>query len=117
MEELEVYTISMELSDKIWKIVFGWEYFEKNAIGIQLIRAADSVSANISEGFGRFHYNESKHFLYYSRGSLFETRTWLKKANTRNLISNQEYEDLEKQYIRLGVKLNNLIKAIGNKPA
>lgn len=116
LENLEVYSISMELSEKIWALVNSWSLFEKNSIGIQIVRAADSVSANISEGFGRYHYNESKHFLYYARGSLFETRTWLKKAMSRNLIKESDYEELERQYIRLGVKLNNYIKVIGKSP-
>jgi four helix bundle protein len=62
LEKLEVYQISMTIGEKIWDIVKSWSYFEKNTIGSQLVIAADSVSANISEGYGRYHFNESKHF-------------------------------------------------------
>jgi four helix bundle protein len=113
LEKLEVYQISMALGEKIWEIIKSWSYFEKDTIGKQLVRAADSVSANISEGYGRYHFNDSKNFLYYARGSLYETNTWLKKARTRNLISQENYDDLEQQSTRLGVKLNNFIKVIG----
>jgi len=37
----------------------------------------DSIAANLSEGFGRYHYKEKKNFSYYSIGSLYETKTWI----------------------------------------
>lgn len=78
IEDLTIYSMSIELSNQIWKEVIKWDAFSKNTIGKQLVRAADSISANISEGFGRYHYKEEKQFLYYARGSLFETKTLLK---------------------------------------
>ena len=113
LEKLEVYEISMKLAEKIWIIVKPWSFFEKDTIGKQLVRAIDSVAANISEGYGRYHFNDSKNFLFFARGSLYETQTWLKKANTRNLISHEDYDDLKQEIKRLAVKLNNFIKVIG----
>jgi four helix bundle protein len=75
LEELHVYSLSMEMAEKIWNIVIGWDFFLKDTIGRQLIRAADSIAANLSEGYGRYHYKENINFSYYSRGSLFETKT------------------------------------------
>jgi len=66
LEELNVYILSMELGDKSWEIINHWDYFLKDTLGKQLIRAVDSVAANISEGFGRYHFNEAKHFGYYA---------------------------------------------------
>jgi four helix bundle protein len=45
----------MEISDEIWNLVNSWNSFEKYSIGTQLVRAADSISLNISEGYGRFY--------------------------------------------------------------
>jgi len=73
LEELQVYQLAMEMAEKIWIIVVNWNYFEKDTIGKQFVRAADSIAANLSEGFGRYFYKENKQFCYYSRGSLFET--------------------------------------------
>ena len=87
LDELRVYTLSMEMGEKVWNIVVGWNYFEKDTVGKQLVRAVDSVAANLSEGFGRYHYKETINFGYYSRGSLYETRTWLTKAHNRDLFS------------------------------
>ena len=49
LEELRVYTLSMETGEKVWNIVTGWNYFEKDTVGRQLVRAVDSVAANLSE--------------------------------------------------------------------
>jgi len=113
LEDLEIYQLSMEVGEKIWSIVDKWNYFEKDTIGKQIIKATDSIAANISEGFGRFHYKESKQFNYYARGSLFETKTWLRKAYHRNLLSENIFKQLTKDLDIIGVKLNNYIKSIG----
>ena len=52
LEELRIYQLPMSLAEKIWQIVVKWDYFAKDTIGKQLVRSADSVSANLSEGFG-----------------------------------------------------------------
>ncbi|WP_218134326.1 four helix bundle protein [Mucilaginibacter sp. P25] len=63
----------------------------------QANRSSDSIGANIAEGFGRFHYKENKKFCYFGRGSVIETKGWLKKANTRSLISDEDYQTLLKE--------------------
>jgi four helix bundle protein len=92
LEELNGYKLSMEMAERIWEIVLKWDYFQKDTMGKQLVRAADSIAANLSEGFGRYHYKENVNFSYYSRGSLFETKTWLTKAHNRNLIPDDSFE-------------------------
>lgn len=114
LEELRVYQMSMEIGEKVWKIVINWDYFLKDTIGKQLVRSVDSIAANLSEGFGRFHYKEAKNFSYYSRGSLYETKTWLTKAYNRNLITQEEFQIFQKDINNIGVKLNNYIKSIGS---
>jgi four helix bundle protein len=115
LENLEIYAIAMDIGNQVWQLVTSWNYFERDTLGKQLVRAADSVAANISEGFGRYHFNDAKHFFYFARGSLFETKTWLKKAKQRCLISQEKYYELEVLINRLGVKLNNFIKTTGAK--
>ena len=115
IEELQVYNLSMDIAERVWSIIYKWNYFEKDTIGKQLIRAIDSVAANLSEGYGRFHYKENKNFCYYSRGSLYESKTWITKAFNRALISDVDYESLKSDINTIGVKLNNYIKSIGNK--
>lgn len=117
LEELQVYQLSMELGEKVWNIVKDWNYFEKGTIGKHLVRAVDSVAANISEGFGRFHFKDAKKFYYYSRGSLYETKTWVTKAKIRTLITEEDFSGFEKDLNSLGIKLNNYINSIGKSNA
>ncbi len=115
LEELRVYALSMEMGEKVWNIVVGWNYFEMDTVGKQLVRAVDSVAANLSEGFGRYHYKETINFGYYSRGSLYETRTWLTKAHNRGLITGEVFQKFMMEIDDIGVKLNNYIRSIGKK--
>ena len=94
-------------------MVAKWEYFAKDTVGKQLVRSADSIAANIAEGFGRYHYKENKNFCYFSRGSIIETKSWLKKSNTRQLLSKDQFEELFQKLEVIQIKLNAYIKFIG----
>ena len=111
LDEFNVYNLSLELADEVWKLVQKWNYFEKDTIGKQLVRAVDSISANLSEGLGRYHFKESKNFGYYARGSLFETKTWLVKAKNRELLSEEIFNNLISKLDVLGKRLNTYIKS------
>ena len=115
LEEIRVYNFALDLAEKIWIIVSEWSYFDKDTIGKQLVRAVDSVAANISEGYGRYYYKENKQFCYYSRGSLYETKTWLIKAHKRSLIDVETFNSFQKDIEKIGIKLNNYINSIGKK--
>ena len=116
LEEFRVYQMAMDIGEEVWSIVEKWDYFAKDTIGKQFVRAIDSVAANLSEGFGRYHYKEAKHFSYYSRGSLYESKTWLTKANNRKLVTDENIERLIAEMDSIGVKLNNYINSIGKMP-
>lgn len=113
IEELNVYNLSMEIGEKVWTIIDKWDFFAKDTVGKQLVRAVDSIAANLSEGFGRYHYLENKHFGYYSRGSLYETKTWITKAHNRKLINDPDFHSLLSDIDYIGKMLNNYIKSIG----
>jgi four helix bundle protein len=81
----------------VWRLVDQWNYFAKTTIGKQFVDAADSISANIAEGYGRFFFKDRKNFCYYSRGSLMETKNWAYKAFNRGLLEQEAYDNsLEK---------------------
>ena len=113
LKDLKVYNNAMEIGEKTWEIVGRWKYSEKDTLGKQLVRSIDPVAANLSEGFGRYHYAETKNFCYYARGSLYETKTWLEKANNRSLITESQFHQLSESIERLGKMLNKYIKSIG----
>ena len=113
LEEFRVYQLAMDLGEEVWDVVIKWDFFAKDTIGKQLVRAIDSVAANLSEGYGRYHYKEAKNFSYYSRGSLYETKTWLTKAKNRNLLNEETFTKMMSTINDISVKLNNYIKSIG----
>ena len=115
IEDLEIYLLAEKFGDQVWSIMTEWPYFVKDGFGKQLSNAADSIGANIAEGFGRYHYKENKNFCYFSRGSIIETKAWLRKARNRNLITEQQFDDLIGQLETIHHKLNIYIKAIGRK--
>jgi four helix bundle protein len=113
LEDLEIYKLAMDLGEAVHEQVITWSYFQKDTIGKQLVRSADSVAANLSEGVGRYHFKEKKNFSYYSRGSLFETKTWIIKARNRKYIKPALCKTLVADIDKLGIKINNYIKKIG----
>ena len=100
-----------ELADKVWNICTRWDYFAKGKIGKQLVRAVDSISANLAEGHGRYHFRDRLRFCYYARGSLEETKAWLSKAERRSLMPEEQSPVKEITEI-LPKKLNAHIRSI-----
>ncbi len=112
IDDLQVYSESMILADDAWRIVSRWDRFERETIGKQLVRAADSVGANIAEGYGRYHYGEKRQFCYYARGSLFEFKAWIEKAAARGLLGEEELETSRGRAERLGKLLNGYVRSL-----
>jgi four helix bundle protein len=115
VSDLEIYKLCMQIGEQTYKIVTEWDNFNRNTIGYQLIRSVDSIPANISEGFGRYHYKDQRRFCYFARGSLFETKTWLMKAKERIPENNAVIESVLNQISNLLFKLNAFIKYLSNQ--
>jgi four helix bundle protein len=113
LNDLEIYREAMEVGEEIWSMVTNWDFFAKDTIGKQIVRAADSVAANLSEGYGRFHFKENQKFCYYSRGSAEETQTWLEKAARRNLVERESARALYDSIVTLKKRINAYIHSIG----
>ncbi len=111
-ENLRVYVLSEELADVIWEISCEWPHFDRDTVGKQIVRSADSVVANIAEGTGRYGIQDNKRFAYIARGSLNETKHWLRRAYKRNLLKEDEIQRLRPILDELGPKLNAYIKSI-----
>ncbi|PIQ91874.1 MAG: four helix bundle protein [Candidatus Nealsonbacteria bacterium CG_4_10_14_0_2_um_filter_39_15] len=112
LEELSIFRISDQLSDSVWDIVSKWDYFAKKTIGEQWVRATDSIAANITEGYGRYFFGEYIVFLYYARGSLYESMFWLEKAHKRLLINDYLYRELKEKFDKLPIEINKVIKVV-----
>jgi four helix bundle protein len=115
-ENLVVYQLAEKLSDEIWAVVGGWDFFPKDTVGKQLVRSADSIGANIAEGTGRGSFQDNRRFVRNARGSLNETRHWLRRAHQRKLIPAENTERIRPLIDELSPKLNAYLRSIGPVP-
>ena len=115
LEDLEIYQVALEIGDDVWDIVMNWHYFAQKITGAQFVDAADSISSNIAEGYGRYSYKDRKQFCYYSRDSLMETKNWVTKTFKRTLINKKESDLLIEKLQNLHHKLNVYIKKLKEK--
>ena len=116
LEELRVYLLAEAVADAIWDEVVTWEPFAKDTVGKQLVRAADSIGANIAEGYGRGSFLDNKRFVKIARGSLYEVRHFLRRADKRGLISAEQRKHLHPLLRELPPTLNGYLKSIGRVP-
>ena len=114
-ENLRVYQLAEEIADLAWEVVGGWEHLAQQTAGIQFIKSADSMGANIAEGSGRESPAEKKRFAKIARGSLFEVKHWLRRVYERQLLSDSEVKLFQKLIEELTPKLSAYINAIGKK--
>src|SRR5438132_5580594 len=94
-ENLAVYQLAERLADELWNVVCAWDNFAKDTIGKQLVRSADSIGANIAEGTGRQSFQDNKRFVRIARGSLYETKHWLRQAFKRKLLKENQVASLK----------------------
>jgi four helix bundle protein len=111
-EHLEVYRLAEELADAVWDLVIRWDGFARDTVAKQLARAADSIGANIAEGTGRGTYKDNEHFAKIGRGSLNETRHFLRRAYRRKLLTSSQIDQLQPLIKELGPRLNAYIRSI-----
>jgi four helix bundle protein len=114
-ETLEIYRLAEELADRIWFVVYTWSYLAQCTVGIQLVKSADSIGANIAEGSGRGSDKDYIRFLKIARGSLYETKHWLRRAYRRKLLKKPDIDELTILIRALIPKHNAYIRAV-SKP-
>ncbi len=82
---LDAYRRSFALATAVAADVRRWEKVDLWTCGVQTIRAADSIGANIAEAYGRDTFRDRRRQLYVARGSAFELEHWLELAAARGL--------------------------------
>ena len=109
-DSIDAYNTAFNLSNYIWDVVIKWDNFAKSTVGRQLVTSADSISANVAEGFGRYHKKDKIRFYRYSNGSLLESMDWINKSKHRGLITPEEFDFIRSSQDKLPFELNRLIK-------
>jgi four helix bundle protein len=105
--ELVAYRVAVAVADELHRATSAWSSFDRWSIGLQLLRAADSVGANIAEASGRWHGADRRRLLFVARGSLLETEHWVLRAQARGLLG----EELDSRLEEAARTLNGLIKS------
>jgi four helix bundle protein len=111
-EKLRIYQLAEKLADRIWQIVVKWNYFAKITIGKQIVAAADGVGSNIAEGSGRGSLQDNRRFIKIARGSLYETKHWLRRCYKRQLLTESEISELKPIIDELLPKLNAYYRSV-----
>ena len=105
-EDLEVWKFCRDLRNTLTDLAKSLPGEEKYRLTDQMVRAARSVTNNVAEGYGRFHYKESMQFYRQSRGSLYELIDHLDICQDQKYIKNDQFIKYKEQCTR-GIKLIN----------
>jgi four helix bundle protein len=109
-ENLRIYNLAEVLADEVWFIVRKWDHFARDTVGKQVVRAADSIGANIAEGLGRGTYKDNRQFGRMARGSLYETKHFLRRAFRRELVDKKAVARIKPVVDELAPKLNSYLR-------
>ena len=114
LNKINSYKVAFGVSSYVWGIIIEWDNFLKNTIGNQFVRAVDSISANIAEGFGRHNKKDKIYFYRIVRASVYESLDWLEKSKRRNTINQKDYNHIFRELKSLPKEINSLIKYTNN---
>jgi four helix bundle protein len=108
-EDLEVYKLAREFRKKIFGLIKRLPSEEKFNLGTQMRRAATSLTNNIAEGHGRYHYQENIQYLRQSRGSLEELLDDLNICLDESYVESGELTSMKTEASRLLHRINGYI--------
>jgi four helix bundle protein len=109
-EDLECYKACRLLRTKISDLVKALDSSEKFRLVDQMIRCSRSITNNIAEGYGRFHFKENAQFCRQSRGSLYELADHVIIARDENYITEEKKNELKTEIDTCTRILNGYIK-------
>lgn len=113
--DLDAWKKGHSLALEIYKITKVFPREELYGIVSQLRRATSSITANIAEGFARYHFKDKIKFYYISRGSVSEVQNFLILAKDLGYIDIKICQKLGEKSNEVGKLINGLIKSIENQ--
>jgi len=109
--DLEAWKISHELVLMIYKTTQNFPRTETFGLTNQLRRAANSITANIAEGWGRYHFADKIKFFYQARGSNAEVQNFIILAKDLGYFDSDNYEQIMKKVFEGFKIINGLIRS------
>jgi four helix bundle protein len=109
LDDFELYKLARQYRKAVYRLVYQLPPVEKYALANQMRRAALSVSNNIAEGHGRWHYQENIRFCRISRGSVDELIDDLNTCQDEGYGEAAVVEDLKAQAYELIRRINGYI--------
>jgi four helix bundle protein len=119
-EDLDVWKVGREIRRDLYGLADQFPKHEQYGLGQQVRTAAVSLTANIAEGYGRFHFKENIQFCRIARGSAYELLDHLITCTDQRYLNESQYEGLKGKLLRFIQLINGYIRSIGrvgNKPA
>jgi four helix bundle protein len=105
---LRAYQLAVGIARELRAEVLTWNSFDRWSLGLQLVRAIESVGANIAEAEGRWHLPDKRRLLFIARGSLYEAEHWVTRAGDSGLMTPGPRDELNE----LARTLNGMIRRI-----
>ncbi len=102
-KQLRIQSAAVEIASEIAGIVAQWSFFHQQTLGIQIVKAADSISNNIGEGYGRATTADRIHFMLIAEGSLREVKNQVQLASQRGVIEDAKAQELDQLLLRLSI--------------
>ena len=111
-EDLKVWQLAHRLSLDVAELVKTFPKDEKYDLADQMRRSVRSIPSDISEGFGRFHFNDKLTFYERCRSSLDELRNHLQEALGNRYFEEATYKDYSRRTEEIGYLLNKMMRNV-----
>ena len=111
-EDLKVWQLAHKLSIDVARLVKSFPKEEKYDLTGQMRRSARSIPSDISEGFGRFHFNDKLTFYERCRASLGELRNHFEEALDNSYIEKDSYDRFFQEMNEIGYLLNKMMRNV-----
>ncbi|MBI5775990.1 MAG: four helix bundle protein [Nitrospirae bacterium] len=112
-EDLEVWQVGRMLRKKLYALARRLPEHERYNLAAQIRSAAVSLTANVAEGYGRFHFKENVQFCRIARGSANELQDHLITCNDEGYLQKNEFQELRHELLTFLRLINGYIRSIG----
>ena len=114
-KDLMIWKEARQFRNKIFILVDHFPPTEKYRLKDQILRSSRSITANIAEGHGRYHYKENIQYCRQARGSLEETIDQLFCAIDCNYLNHEQCAILFEQHLKLRKLINGYIRFLSGQ--